>query len=571
MAGGGIGNRVLLLIDGRPALSPESGGALWAIVPINSVDRVEVAKGAASSLYGSSAMGGVINVITKKPGEQSHLTLHTNLGVYELPNTQYTDSTPLLGTTEAQASFRRGRWGALFSLGRKSSDGHSEQSAYTLHNVYAKTDYEIDKDREIRFTLGLNALDNDYPHSWISRLQPLQVIPKYGDDRQSKRELSADLYYHAIANTRTKYSSRFYFYRNRAASYFNEDDPLLERRANHPYQFRTHVDAQRLGHLTQMDVFLQDQHYVITGIDVQLDRVDSTPEDVLYGNHDAWNFAWYGQYEWRPTQRFSATAGLRYDRNQLVDGPRLSRFSPRISASYRLFPQWKLRALSGQAFRSPSIAERFFEKELASGIDFLPNPDLRAERLTQSHEVGITWAPTPQLNLDAAYYYNRYEDLIYWADLSAGLGLPYGTLFQVRNLNEALMHGVDVSLRGNWRQWLTFQVGYAYLDAEDRSPNRVNDTLAYKIRHSFTYLLAVSRNSWRATLSGRYRGRVEEVFLWPNDEPDAFHVHNLRVSHTRERLEVYLAVNNLFAVQYEELARYRMPGRHWTTGLRARF
>ncbi|MCB0627341.1 MAG: TonB-dependent receptor plug domain-containing protein, partial [Saprospiraceae bacterium] len=67
VAGGGIGNRVLLLIDGRPALSPESGGALWNLVPLNSVERIEVVKGAYSSLYGSSAMGGVINVITHKP------------------------------------------------------------------------------------------------------------------------------------------------------------------------------------------------------------------------------------------------------------------------------------------------------------------------------------------------------------------------------------------------------------------------------------------------------------------------------------------------------------------------
>jgi iron complex outermembrane receptor protein len=66
-AGGGIGNRVLLLLDGRPAITPESGGALWNLVPLGAIERVEVIKGAYSSLFGSSAMGGVINVITRQP------------------------------------------------------------------------------------------------------------------------------------------------------------------------------------------------------------------------------------------------------------------------------------------------------------------------------------------------------------------------------------------------------------------------------------------------------------------------------------------------------------------------
>ena len=58
VAGGGIGNRVLLLLDGRPILSPDSGGALWNLVPLQSIGRIEVVKGAYSSLFGSSAMGG---------------------------------------------------------------------------------------------------------------------------------------------------------------------------------------------------------------------------------------------------------------------------------------------------------------------------------------------------------------------------------------------------------------------------------------------------------------------------------------------------------------------------------
>nr|HMT12077.1 TonB-dependent receptor plug domain-containing protein [Ignavibacteria bacterium] len=86
VAGGGIGNRVLLLLDGRPSLTGDSKGALWSLIPVSIIERTEVVKGAFSSLYGSSAIGGVVNVITKKPTYKSFTSINTNFGFYEKLN-----------------------------------------------------------------------------------------------------------------------------------------------------------------------------------------------------------------------------------------------------------------------------------------------------------------------------------------------------------------------------------------------------------------------------------------------------------------------------------------------------
>jgi len=83
VAGGGVGNRVLLLVDGRPALTSDSGGAFWSLVPTQFVDHIEIVKGAFSSLYGSTAMGGVVNVITKQPGKETVGRLDMKLGFFE--------------------------------------------------------------------------------------------------------------------------------------------------------------------------------------------------------------------------------------------------------------------------------------------------------------------------------------------------------------------------------------------------------------------------------------------------------------------------------------------------------
>src|SRR5690606_5531639 len=86
VAGGGIGNRVLLLLDGRPAITPESGGALWNLVPLGAVERAEVIKGAYSSLFGSSAMGGVVNLITRQPDTAARTEVSAHSGFYEPPS-----------------------------------------------------------------------------------------------------------------------------------------------------------------------------------------------------------------------------------------------------------------------------------------------------------------------------------------------------------------------------------------------------------------------------------------------------------------------------------------------------
>ena len=83
VAGGGIGNRVLLLLDGRPSLSGDSKGALWSLIPVSIIEKTEIVKGAFSSLYGSSAIGGVINVITKQPTFKPITIISSNYGFYE--------------------------------------------------------------------------------------------------------------------------------------------------------------------------------------------------------------------------------------------------------------------------------------------------------------------------------------------------------------------------------------------------------------------------------------------------------------------------------------------------------
>jgi outer membrane receptor for ferrienterochelin and colicin len=579
VAGGGVGNRVLLMIDGRPALTSDSGGALWSLVPTNFIDHIEVVKGAFSSLYGSTAMGGVINVITRRPAYRSLTSLDIGYGFFDKPAPawRYTNRTPQQNQIELSHSGNRGRASYLLNFSRKQSDGHAENTAYEFYNVYGKVLYDLRQNRNLELSFGVGMAENDYPHTWLIDqtldfpVQPFRVTPGYRDDRQTKRTYSVDWHYWAVPSSRLKYSSRFYFYRNHARSLFNENDPLQLIPDNQPFGLKTIVEADKIGNLTQFDYYLSRRHYLIAGTDLQVDHVDSSPDTVMYGNRQVNNAAVYLQDEIELAAKLTATIGLRYDWNHLVGGVTQRQISPKLAFVFRPQNELALRLLLGQAFRSPSIAERFFQRELGGSTLFKPNPNLKPERVDFSLETGLRWRWRDLAEIDFAYFRYHYRDMLYWIEISAEEGVLY-TLFQVRNLKRALMQGLEAELRLHWKNRLHTSFSYTYLDAEDQSPNQKEDFLAYRVRHSF--FVAADANVKRLTLSlhGQYKSKLEEVFLYPRDIPQAFVVANAKATlRLSERYQLSLAANNIFNRQYEELERYRMPSRNWIFGTRLQF
>ncbi|HXV14720.1 MAG TPA: TonB-dependent receptor, partial [Candidatus Krumholzibacteria bacterium] len=571
VAGGGVGNRVLLLVDGRPALTSDSGGAFWSLVPVQFVDRVEVVKGAFSSLYGSTAMGGVINVITRRPGPVSSGKLEMKLGFYEQPpaDIRYTDETLYQSEVTADYSARLGRTSFLVSATRKESDGYAENTAFEFYDVYGKVLYDVSSERKLELTLGGGQADNDYPHAWLNSAQPLQVRDAYTDDLQEKTYGSADLWYWGLSGEDMKYSMRAYYYHHEQRSFFNEDDPNQAIPGNEPYGLRTSIDGDKIGNLLQLDWRLHERHLLVAGSDIQIDYVHSSPDTVMYGDHQINNYSVFLQDDVEIARWLSATVGGRYDWNHLVGVRTLEQFSPKFGLVWTPDGEVSVRALYGQAFRAPTIAEMFLQKELGGGVEFLPNPDLEPEHLTLSIEAGVRWSPSALFDFDGAVFRYEYEDMIFWEDISAETGIP--ALYQVRNLNRASMQGVETSLHFRWRA-LTATASYTYLDARDESDDRDDRTLPYRPEHSAAIGADLGWRRWMLHGDARYRSRIDEVFLYPLQAPDAFWVFNAAAQCRLNGAWTFsIKVNNLLDTPFEELARYRMPGRNWMFGTAMHF
>lgn len=572
VAGGGIGNRVLFLIDGRPSLSPESGGALWNLVPLQSIDHIEVVKGAYSSLYGSSAMGGVINVITRTPDAKLEGSAHAHYGFYGAAPaaSEYGQQGKYYGV-EANLGAHRGDWQYLVDGSFKTNDGHRENSSFDLYNTFGKIVFKPNVNDQFVLSTNYNRIKNDAPATWLSTRQAYSVAAHRKDDTQDRQEFNVDLNYQSIRSGSLKYFARTFYYRNYSIFSFNAHP---EDRSRDNVNFgKQSVDLEsvrtsRLGASFQMDYYTK-AHNVTAGVDLKKDRVNGVPDTVLYGKHQAWEAGFYIQDELILNDQFALTYGVRYDYFDLKNATTVSRLSPKIAAVYKPSDDIAVRVLLAQAFRNPSMAERFIKFEQGGGLRFVPNPSLLPEKLNLSFETGLylDWSKT--FSTDFALYYNRYKDLISFQQVADPSG---AFVFKVVNLSEAVMQGLELEANYHPADWLRINLAYTYLDAQDVSDRRVNNHLAYKIKHTLGANVRTTFGDWSLHGNARYRSAVKEVFIYPGSEPEAYVLFGGKIGYQiTESLSSYISIDNITDTQYEELERYRMPGRGYQVGLKVDF
>jgi outer membrane receptor protein involved in Fe transport len=289
----------------------------------------------------------------------------------------------------------------------------------------------------------------------------------------------------------------------------------------------------------------------------------------LYGIHDAWNAGFYAQDEITAGKKWTITAGARYDYYDLTGTYMESNLSPKIAAVYKASGNISIRSLLARAFRNPSIAERFTKFEQGGGFSFKVSPYLRAEKLTLSAELGSKINLGNKLKADVAVYYNHYKDLISYKQVSLP-GEPL--IFEVVNLAKSLMQGFEVSFEYDPFKSVKLLAGYNFLDARDQSEGRVNDVLPYKPKHTTYFNVIYTYKYFHLSLLGRSRSKIDEVFIYPGSEPVGYFLLNAKLSAgITKHLSAYVQVDNITDVQYEEIERYRMPGRSFGFGINYSF
>ncbi len=563
----GIDSRqVLVLLDGQPLVGARGikrGALNLDRQSIERLDRVEVVKGASSALYGSDAIGGVINLVTRdadQPFEGSLVVSGGGNGAFD---------------GRGAAGFARGTWHGFVSLERHQNDGfdlfpttpETTGAPFRRNDAYGKLRFDASP------TFSLTAFANGYWNDSDAR-----VIGELGlqesavaDDAQNYG-LTADW----RPSARTAVRARGYFSR------FDEisDNALLRPGASsipkdELYERLGKVDAtvsQVWGERQLLQVGAEWWRNEYSGVNrLRNDDGESATTSVLWAQ-DRLNL----------TGRLALTLGARYDEHSIFGAA----LSPKVAVNLRASDTVRLRASYGRGFRAPDLGQLFYRFLNPTNLyQVLGNPALRPEHANSYQAGGEVTARRGRLRLGANVFRNDVRDLIdsvslgfvatpgQLAALSAQEGIDPSfrpvlnrLLFRYQNVADARTQGLELDGQATLPGGFSLSGAYTYLDAKDQATGLA---LTNRNRHQGVARLAWAspRTGTRANLRGTFfsswiAARSTSAGTAADTVAPAFQLWDAYVAQRiRRGLEAFAAVDNLADSQDPNTGRLNASGR----------
>lgn len=507
-----VGSRVLLLMDGMPLLSGDNGDMKFDAIPMMAVDRVEVIKGAGSALYGSSAVGGVINVITRAPMERPMRDLSITGGIYDQPKFEQWRVEGLNNrfyTIEAGASGNLNDIGLLASASIRRNEGYRFADDISRWNLFGKATYQLND----LTTASLSSLIASDEHGgwlyWRSLSEPL--VPS--DSLTATRERIHSKRLNLNAGVRSFLGSAIV---DAKISYYRtqyETDSLVNNDRLGPHSRSGVLSAEATSNIN-----VSKNVNFTAGLNSSLFTVSSN----VLSDQRAASYAAFAQLEWKPISQLTILPGFRADLFTFENLSTESQISPKLGANFKFNDAISIRGSAGYGFRAPTLTERYINSTL-SGFRVLPNINLRPER-SFSGELGGSYHDETW-HFDAAVFGTGFHDLIEPKFVDTNI--------QFQNITKARLLGHEefVEFRPYQNEDLKFRLGYTYVHAYSILPGEGlfggehdGPTLPFRPRH-----LIQGRADWKPgplllSADFRYLSRYETTdttlskFVMDSDE-----------------------------------------------------
>ena len=510
---------MLVLIDGVRLNSPQYGQFDLNQLPVavNEIERVEVLRGAASALYGSNALGGVINIITRAPEDVPSTQVGWNEGER--------DSRIINGSTSRKAGDVRYRLGAEY----QESNGYRKNSDFDQYTVNGVFGYSPTEDVDVE----LSAYHLDYE----SGIPGATSYPLPDAEQQDERTIASLKLQAPVGSakvtTRAIYEHHRNDYKNPASF---EDD--------------THkVDT--IGAEIQAEMG-RDGHLFVFGGDYYSDEIDSTS----IGDEDQEHGAVFGQYQVDLLPTVTLLLGLRYDIHSDFD----NELSPRAALLTSLTESTRLRISASKAFRAPTLNDLYWIDPYGN----VGNPDLDPE-IAWEYEVALDQTLGERGRVSLAGFLRDADDLIHWQPTGPNWWDPWTP----ENVGEVRIWGIEVDGRYDICRFATIGGNYTYLHPKDRD---TDEYLLGKPRHE-THGFVSLKPFEETTL--RFDGRYLRYYPEATRKDKGYFVADLALTHTimlgEVAIDATVSVKNLFDKGYEANPGYPMPPRELFAGLTAYF
>ncbi|MCB1054514.1 MAG: TonB-dependent receptor [Acidobacteria bacterium] len=495
----------LVLWNGLPLNDPYFGGFDWASLTTDGAERVEVVRGPLSTLYGSDAVGGVVQVIT---GRQTGTRLRLEAGERGYGRVALTAGLPLGD-------------GHLDLIGsHENQDGLRENDDFRSTGIIARIGWQ-----------PVEGLDL----SLLGRSQDSDLgIPASGgiatpERRQASRSLEVALPWSLVRGSwqldgqLAETHARFRFRDPEADFALNDTD--TERRRLRAVVTR---DLGAAGWIAAGGEWHRETVSNVTTFGVNLD--------------DDSQSSWAGFVELHRTwQRWTLQGALRRDDNEFFG----SEWSPALGASVRLGTSTRWRVSYGEGFRAPSLGELFFP--------FSGNPQLAPET-SRSVETGLEQR-AGAWRFDVAVFDQRLVDLIQFDPQT----------FVNENVGEARIRGAEAVVEWGRRRFRA-RLTATHLDTEDRA---TGEGLLRRPRQSAGLVLTWQPAAWTVELLGRYTGDRQDLdpVTFARSTNPAYTVADLTLRWNARRWQPYGRVLNLADETYEEALGFPAPGRTVVAGV----
>ena len=543
-----------VFVDGQRMNEPDFNTVNFDLIPYETIDRIEIIPGAAA-IYGKNAMGGVINIITKRGADKHQVTGETLFGSFHRERYSINASGPI------------GKLDYFTSFSRETESGFRDESAGRISRFFGKLGYRPTETTDL--TLSYTYV--------MSHLQQAGSLPLSVAAFDRKRNFTPGDYEDHETNVvrltgRQSLPFGFFlningFYRRMAKDFLTVGQTSISRNPGNTESRGGTVQ------LSQESVPFGFSNTLVLGSEFTRNDFGNnlvgdfggfiftsnraTDEDIL---------GLYIQDTFHLTSQIILTGGVRYDHDQLkfqdftdpTNNSNLSfnRLTPRAGLTYLVTQATSVYFNYSQGFRVPTIDELF-----AQGAGFQTNYGLRAAK-SDNYEIGAKNRLGGWGEVSLAVFQSNVHDEIFFTcglcDFSFGDGLN-------RNIDKSRRRGIEATLKGRLNQYFDGTFNYTYTQAEFRSQFNLSSTRTIQVGDSFSQVpkhrLSVTGNvhpaeGWTVSLIGLY---VSTQFF-QNDEENVqprlpgYFLLNSRIAYERPvpggRLSAFLMANNLLDQKY---------------------
>jgi outer membrane receptor protein involved in Fe transport len=544
----GAGSRVMLLLDDLPILQADAGFPSWDGLPVENIGQIEIIKGAASALYGSSAMNGIVNIRTAYPTSKPYAKISVFGSVIDNPNTNdytYDPTTEVLTKTKTDK-----QWWNLDSI--KLLGGLLGKDT-TIKNDFRDRPYQAGA--SFAFREKFNKLDvvaggmflKEIKHNWGASTTRGRVTVNLRYRINDKMSVGLN------TNIQAAKSQTFFLWGGDGINKYLPS--AITGIPTESRSFRVSVDpffryADNKGNSHK--VLLR---YIRTAIDNSNDQDNSN--DYIYGEYqyqrriEKWNFtvtagavgsyvrssaqlfgdtihtgnniSGYFQLDKKFFKRLNISYGFRFETNRIDKGKWETKPVSRVGVSVQAAKYTFIRASFGQGYRFPTIAEKFTETQLGESFSIYPNKDLTSETgysVELGIKQGIKLGKYLRAFLDVAGFYTEYINMMEFNLITTpGLG------FKANNVaSKTRIYGVEATIGGEGKLFgkfpSTLNLGYTYImpqyaNYDENNPDYkdiVNyNILKYRIQHQFIGVWDVDFKGFTFGVTAQYFSFMENV------------------------------------------------------------